>query len=251
MQKGGELLSRALQAAIDAVAPGKKLSELNAAAEKVILDGGGKPSFLGYSSKGSPPFPSTVCISLNEEVVHGSGSRERALVDGDLVGLDIGCWYKGLCTDMAATVPVGGFDSLPEKQKKLLRVTREAMMEGIQAAHVGGDIKDISRAVEEYAKPHGFGIVKSLVGHGVGHKVHEDPAVPNYVSDKYPHVEILDGMCLAVEPMFTLGDWQVETADDGWSIITKDRSLGAHFELTIAVTKDGVEILTPPPDVGF
>lgn len=251
MAKGGALLSSALQAAIDAVDIGVRLSDLDKIAEGVIRDGGGTPSFLGYKGGGDLPFPSTVCASVNEEVVHGSCARDRKLELGDLVGLDIGCWYEGLCTDMAVTVPVGGFERLSNRDKELLTTTRASLMSGIEAAAVGKSISDISRAIEEVIKPHKFGVVRALVGHGVGHEVHEDPHVPNYVDPSFADVEIVDGMCLAIEPMLTLGTWEVETADDGWSIVTKDGSLGAHFELTIAITSDGVQILTPPPTVGF
>lgn len=252
IREGGHLLSKALQVAIDVVKEGVNIRDLDKMAEEAIRAGGGEPSFLGYKNHPSDEgFPSTVCISVNDEVVHGSGARDVILKNGDLVGLDIGCWYKGLCTDMAVTVPVGGFDGLPKKHKELLTTTRAAMMAGIEAARVGGVIKDISTAIEESITPHKFGVVRALVGHGVGHKVHEDPHVPNFVSAEFPRVEIIDGMCLAIEPMVTLGDWRVETADDGWTIKTVDGSWAAHFELTIAVTKDGVEILTPPPNVGF
>lgn len=246
MRRGGHLLSRALKAAVDAVAPGVMLKELDAVAERVIAEGGGTPSFKGYRSKPSDtPFPTTLCVSVNEEIVHGLGNRERKLKEGDIVGLDIGCWFEGLCTDMAVTVPVG---VVSEKAMKLIQVTRDSLMAGVSAAQVGREVKDISAAIENYVKPHGYGIVRALVGHGVGHKVHEDPHVPNFVSDRYPKVPIEDGMCLALEPMLGIGgDYHVETAPDGWSIVMADGSLGAHFEVTIAVTKNGTEILTPLP----
>ncbi len=246
MRRGGHLLSRALKAAVDAVAPGIMLKELDTIAERVIRDGGGEPSFKGYQSKPSDaPFPSALCVSVNEEIVHGSGNRDHKLQEGDIVGLDIGCWFEGLCTDMAVTVPVG---AISEEARKLIEVTKASLMEGVAAAKIGGTIKDISTAVENFVKPHGYGIVRALVGHGVGHKVHEEPHVPNFVSDRYPRVLIEDGMCLALEPMLGMGgDHRVETAKDGWSIILADGSLGAHFEVTIAVTKKGTEILTPLP----
>lgn len=252
IREGGALLSRSLQAAIDAAKQGMTLRQLDQIAEEAIRAGGGTPSFLGYKSRSTDEgFPSTVCISVNDEVVHGSGARDVILKNGDLLGLDIGCWYKGLCTDMAVTIPIGGFKAIPDKHKELLTVTRASMMAGIEAARVGGDIKDISRAIEEYVKPFKFGVVRALVGHGVGHKVHEDPHVPNFISNQFPSVPVQNGMVLAIEPMLTLGGWQVETGDDGWTIKTVDGSMGAHFELTIAVTNDGVEVLTPPPNVGF
>ncbi|MEK7105258.1 MAG: type I methionyl aminopeptidase [Patescibacteria group bacterium] len=253
MREGGHLLSSALQKAIDAVKQGVNIRDLDRIATEAIRAGGGEPSFLGYKSRSSDEgFPSTMCISVNDEVVHGSGARDVILKNCDLVGLDIGCWYKGLCTDMAVTVPVGGYEGLPKEHKTLLQVTRASMMAGIEAAKVDGYIHDISAAIEEYIKTYKFGIVRSLVGHGVGHKVHEDPHVPNFVSKDFPEARIVDRMCLAIEPMVTLGgDYHVETAEDGWTIRTVDRSWAAHFELTIAVTEAGVEILTLAPNVGF
>lgn len=247
MRRGGALLSRALKATVDAVRPGVTLRELDAIGERVIVEGGGRPSFKGYQpSPDDKPFPSTICISVNEEIVHGLGNRDRKLQEGDIVGLDIGCWFEGLCTDMAVTIPVGAVSA---EATKLMQVTRDSLMAGVAAAKVGNEIKDISRAIEEYVKPHGYGIVRALVGHGVGHQVHEAPHIPNSVSDRYPKVVIQDGMCLALEPMLGLGgDYQVDTAPDGWSIVMHDGSLGSHFEVTIAVTKEGgAEILTPIP----
>lgn len=246
MRRGGALLSRALATAVEAVAPGVALRELDAIAERVIVEGGGAPSFKGYrTSPKDKPFPSTLCVSVNEEIVHGLGDRKVKLKKGDVVGLDIGCWFEGLCTDMAVTVGVG---RITQEARKLIEVTRASLLAGVMAARVGGEIKDISRAIEEHVKPHGYGIVRALVGHGVGHEVHEPPHVPNYVSDRYPTVEIQEGMCLALEPMIALGGHEVETGEDGWCIIMKDRSVSAHFEVTIAVTKDGgAEILTPLP----
>lgn len=246
MREGGHLLSRALKAVVDAVAPGVTLRALDAIGERVIVEGGGKPSFKGYKTRSSDtPFPSTICISVNEEIVHGLGNRDRKLVEGDIVGLDIGCWYKDLCTDMAVTVPVG---VVSEEAIKLMEVTKASMYKGVEAAIVGHSIKDISRAVESCIKPHGYGIVQALVGHGVGHQVHEAPNVPNFTSDDQKDVELVEGMCIAIEPMVGLGgDHRVETAEDGWGIILKDRSIGAHFEVTIAMTHKGPEILTPLP----
>ena len=245
LREGGALLSRALKAAVDAVRPGVEIRELDLIAEKVIIEGGGEPSFKGYQNHPEDPlFPSTVCVSINDEIVHGLGNRPTVLKEGDIVGLDVGCWYKGLCTDMSVTVPVG---RVSDEIKKLLEVTKEALEKGIEAAKVGGVISDISAAIENYAKPYGFGIIRSLVGHGVGHKVHEAPHIPNFISPNQPRIEIQNGMVLALEPMFALGDWQVETADDGWAVVMKDGGVGAHFEVTIAVTNNRTEILTPSP----
>jgi methionyl aminopeptidase len=247
MREGGQILSRALKAAVDSVRPGVTLREIDAIGESSMRSEGATPSFLHYkSSPSDTPFPSTICLSVNEEVVHGLGNRDRVLIEGDVLGLDIGCWYKGLCTDMAVSVYVGS--NCPPKISKLLAVTKETLLAGVAAAHVGGTITDVSRAIEETAKPHGYGIVRALVGHGVGHAVHEPPHIPNYVAAHYPTQKIVEGMCLALEPMLGLGgDYHVDTAPDGWAILMVDGSIGSHFEVTIAITKDGTEILTPLP----
>ncbi|MBI2484869.1 type I methionyl aminopeptidase [Candidatus Uhrbacteria bacterium] len=245
MREGGAILSAALKVAVDAVAPGVRLRDLDAAAEASMRAAGATPSFLGYKGKPhDPPFPSTVCISVNEEVVHGSGARDRELREGDIVGLDIGCWYKGLCTDMAVTVPVG---KISEEASILLRVTREAMETAVAGLRVGGTVADVGRVVERIVKPYKFGIVRALVGHGVGHEVHEAPHVPNYYDAQYERTKLEEGQCLAVEPMVTLGDYHVKTESDGWSIVTVDGSLGAHFEVSLALVNGIPEILTPLP----
>ena len=247
MREGGHILSRALKAAVDSVRPGITLFEIDAIGEASMRAEGATPSFLHYkTSPSDTPFPSTICLSVNEEIVHGLGDRKRVLKEGDVLGLDIGCWYKGLCTDMAMSVYVG--KNPPAEIQKLLSVTKEALLAGVAAAHVGGYVKDISHAIEDVVTPHGYGNVRALVGHGVGHAVHENPHVPNYVAPHYPSVKIVDGMCLALEPMFGLGgDYHIDTAPDGWAIIMADKSIGSHFEVTIAITKSGVEILTPLP----
>ncbi|MDA0208091.1 MAG: type I methionyl aminopeptidase [bacterium] len=246
MREGGALLSRALQAAIDLVKPGVKMHELDAIAKNVIEEGGGKPSFLGYKGGGQIPFPSTVCISRNHEVVHGVGTRDIALEEGDIVGLDIGCWYKDLCTDMAVTVPVG---NVREEHLKLMRDTRASMYAGVDAAIAGKMVSDISGAVEDAIDQKTYGIVKALVGHGVGHAVHEPPNIPNYRAKRFGDSTLAVGMCIAIEPMITLGTHKVQEADDGWTIVTVDGKHAAHFEVTIAITEKGPEILTPQPEV--
>ncbi|OGL82739.1 type I methionyl aminopeptidase [Candidatus Uhrbacteria bacterium RIFCSPLOWO2_01_FULL_53_9] len=244
LREGGALLSRALGAALDAASSGVTMKELDAIAERVIRGGGGEPSFLGYTGGGDIPFPATVCISRNAEVVHGPGNRDHVLEDGDVVGFDIGCWYEGLCTDMAYTVAIG--DALSDA-RTLMNVTKAALQNGIKVVKAGAKLQSISQAIEDPIRPHGFGIVTSYVGHGVGHRVHEEPQIPNFVSSQFPNPEMKVGMVLALEPMVTLGGGLVQVADDGWSAITVDGSLAAHYEQTIVVTAEGFEILTPFP----
>lgn len=245
MRRGGQILSDALRVAVELVAPGVKLSELNEAAEDYMRSHGATPSFLGYkTTKHDPPFPSTVCISVNDEIVHGCGNRPIPLKEGDVVGLDIGCWYEGLCTDMAVTVGVG---NVSEEARRLMNVTKEACLRAVVAIRVGGTVADVGRAVETLVNPYGYGIVRSLVGHGVGHEVHEDPRIPNYYEPKSEKIPFVENMCVAIEPMIALGDYQITTKEDGWSVVMKDGSLGAHFEVTIAIHAAGPEILTPLP----
>lgn len=246
MREGGALLSKALAAAVAAVRPGVTMRELDEIAERTIREGGGRPSFLGYKGGGRVPFPATLCVSRNEEVVHGIGTREIVLEEGDIVGLDLGCWYKDMCTDMAVTVPVG---KVRKEHLELLRATRASMEAGVAAARVGGSILDIATAIEGAVNQKKYGIVKDLVGHGVGHNVHEPPNVPNYASDSFPMVEVKQGMCLAIEPMLTLGTDEVMMARDNWTIVTADDTYSAHFEVTIAMTENGAEVVTPQPKI--
>jgi len=243
MKEGGLLLSRALQAAANAVRPGVKMKELDAIAEKVLRDGGGVPAFKGYKTRAADsPYPATLCISKNNEVVHGIGTREDVLNEGDIVGLDIGVKYKGLYTDMATTVAVG---KVSDEAKKLMTVTKEALKVGIGVVRGGGTVGEVGKAIESFVKPYGYGIVRDLVGHGVGHDVHEDPHVPNFYDPRYDKLIFKKGVTIAVEPMLTLGDWRIDTASDGWTIVTQDGSISAHYEVTIVVTEDGFDFITP------
>ena len=247
MKEGGAILSQALRVAMKMCVAGASTEAIDAAAKKAMEDAGAKPSFLGYRiSPNVPDFPSSICISINDEVVHGLATPDRTIKEGDIVGLDIGCWYKGLATDMATTVIVG---TVPEKTQKLVADTRESLVRGLGAVKAGGWIGEIGAAVEDFLKPKGYGIVKDLVGHGVGHKVHEDPPVPNFRDKRTPPVKMEEGMVLAIEPMVTLGDWRVDVKEDEWTIVTRDHSLAGHFEVTIAVTKDGYDLITPWPDL--
>lgn len=246
LREGGAILSRALRLAMDACVAGASSAELDRIATRALEEAGAKPSFLGYRiSPSDPAYPSTLCISINDEVVHGPATPDRTITDGDIVGLDIGSWYQGLATDMAATVIVG---KVPDKVRALVQDTRESLVRALGVVKAGAWVADIGAAVEDYLKPKGYGIVKDLVGHGVGHAVHEDPQIPNYREPKASKVKLEEGMVLAIEPMVTLGGWEVVMKKDKWTIATKDRSLAAHWEVTIAVTKDGYELLTPWPD---
>ncbi len=246
LKQGGAILSRALRAAMDACVAGASTEAIDRAARDVMEASGAKPSFLGYRiSAEDPAYPGAVCISVNDEVVHGLPVPPRQIKDGDIVSLDIGAWYEGLCTDMAATVIVG---KAPARARALVADTRKSLELALEVVKPGGFVLDIGTAIEGYLKPKGYGIVRDLVGHGVGHAVHEDPQIPNYREPRAPKVKLVPGMVLAIEPMITLGDWRVKQLPDGWTIKTRDGSLAAHWELTLAVTEDGCELLTPWPD---
>ena len=213
---------------------GIKTKELDSLAEKFIRSKGATPSFKGYEG-----FPSTLCISINDEVVHGFPG-ERVLQDGDIISIDIGACYKGYHGDSAWTYTVG---EVSDDAKYLLEHTEKALYEGIKQAKVGNRIGDIGYAIEKYAKEHNLGVVKELVGHGVGISVHEAPDVPNY-GTKGTGPKIRDGMVIAIEPMLTLGSPDIYVEDNDWTVVTIDSSLSAHFEHTIAITNEGVIILT-------
>lgn len=242
MAEGGKILKEILYQMAEAVRPGVTTEEIDKLARELVLSWAKKlpeakisSSFCGYRG-----FPGFVCISVNEEVVHGIPSPEKTLAEGDIVGLDFGIVYRGFHTDSAVTVPVG---KISKEAEKLLRVTQEALELGIQEAVIGQTVGDIGQAVQKHAEKNGFGIVKELVGHGVGRKLHEEPYVPNY--GKKGEGEILkEGMVIAVEPMVTAGKPAVEVAKDNWTYKTKDHSWAAHFEHSVAVTKEGPRVLT-------
>jgi methionyl aminopeptidase len=232
----GELAAMAL--------PGVSTADLDAHAESRMRAAGGEPSFKGYKAGGSVPFPGTVCTSINQEVVHAPPVPGRIIKDGDLLKLDIGMRYKGLCTDMAITVPIG---KVPESSLKLIRVTKESLLAGLKVIRPGAYISDIGKAIQPVVERAGFGVVRALVGHGVGRQVHEEPQIPNFDDPDAPAVLIKKGMVLAIEPMVTAGSYDVAMARDKWTIVTADRREAAHWEVTVAVTDKGHEILTPLP----
>ena len=247
LKVGGVILSQTLREIRAACVPGASTAALDQIARDRFAEAGGKPSFLGFKThKKGTPFPGAVCISINEEVVHGLPVPDRVINAGDVVGLDIGMWYKDLATDMATTVIAGGVAT--PTVMALVHDTRESLVRALGTVRAGGWIQDIGIAVEDYLKPKKYGIVKDLVGHGVGHAVHEEPSVPNYRETYLEPVRMQVGMVLALEPMVTLGSWRVRVKNDGWTIVTVDGSLSAHFEVTIAVTEAGYELITPWPD---
>ena len=213
---------------------------MNKSAECFIIKNGAVPGFKGYGG-----FPAGVCISVNEQVIHGFPS-ERVLKEGDIVSLDAGVYYKGFHTDAARTYAVGKVS--PELQT-LMEATEQSFYKGMLQARVGNRISDISHAVEEYIKPFGYGIVRDFTGHGVGFELHEDPAIPNY-GKPGRGVRIQEGMTLAIEPMITLGSGDVEILSDGWTTVTRDGSYAAHYENTVAVV-DGSPVILTAPDVSI
>jgi methionyl aminopeptidase len=247
--EGGKLMGEILENLTKLLKPGISAWEIDMEAERMIRAAGGIPAFKGYRGRRSdPPFPSTVCFSRNEELVHGIATKDKIVKNGDIVTIDIGMQYPkqaGFFTDTAVTVILG---KQPPEVLKLLEVTQEALEVGIRAAQPGATVASIGKAIEQYVKSQGkYGIVRDLVGHGVGHAVHEEPRVPNFYDKALENWVLEPGVVIAIEPMITLGSAEVETADDGWTITPVDRSLNAHFEHTLIITKDGNEVATRRP----
>lgn len=235
MAEGGKILAEALAETAKLVKPGISTLELDQFAENFILSKGAKPAFKGYEK-----FPFSLCTSINEEVVHCLPSEKRILKNGDIISLDLGVLYKGFNTDSAITVGVG---EISFKAQRLLKVTKKSLSLGIKAVKVGGTFGDIGFEIEKYITSQNLGLVRDLYGHGIGKEVHEDPLIPNY-GKKNSREKITEGMVFCIEPMVTLGDYRLKKAKDNYGYSTKDDSLAAHFEHTIAVTKNGILILT-------
>lgn len=240
MRVGGKILAEALEEVAKAVKPGITTLELDKIAEKKLLSAGAKPSFLGYTSENNSAYPASLCTSVNNIVVHGIPSNKIILKDGDIIGLDLGCWYKGLCNDAAITVPVGNISVVA---KKLIKTTKQSLAEALKKVRSGATIGDIGEAVQAYVEAQGFAVVRQLTGHGVGRAVHEEPAIPNFGRAR-TGAKLVAGMTIAIEPMVNEGDYEVTTLKDGWTVATVDNSLSAHFEHTVLVTEKGYEILT-------
>ncbi len=236
LTESGHLLAEILAQVLSRVTAGVTGIELDTFAEESILRVGGRPAFKGY---GRPPFPNTLCISINDCVVHGIPS-DRAFMKGDIIGFDIGMIYEGLYTDMARTIAI---EPVSKEEHTLVDISRSALEKAIAIIRPGTTTGDIGACIQHYVEHNGFGIVRDLSGHGVGHELHEEPEIPNF-GRAGAGTRLEEGMVVAVEPMITMGDWHVRVGDDQWAIQTIDGSKTAHWEDTLVVTKDGCRAIT-------
>jgi len=235
MTEAGRILEIVHEEMKKALRPGMSTKDIDRIGEEVIRSYGCIPSFLNYHG-----YPASICVSVNDEVVHGIPSDKRIIKEGDIVSLDAGLIYKGYHSDAARTYGVG---EISKEAKNLIDVTRESFFEGIKYAREGNYLFEISAAIGRYANSHGYGVVRDLCGHGIGTALHEAPEIPNYeVLRKGPKLRA--GMTLAIEPMINMGTWQVDFMDDGWTVLTRDRKLSAHYENTVLITKDEPVLLT-------
>lgn len=234
MREGGKRLAKILQELVSQAKAGARQKELDKLAEKLAYKFGGRPSFLNYKN-----YPASLCVSVNNEIVHGL-PKNREFKEGDIISLDFGFWYKGLCTDMAITCGVG---EISPQAERLILTTKKALERGEAEVKPGNYIGDISFAIQNYVEKEGFSVVRELVGHGVGRKVHEDPKIPNF-GKKGEGIKLKTGMTLALEPMVNMKTWKVKLLADGWTFVTADGKLSAHFEHTVVVTEKGCEVLT-------
>jgi methionyl aminopeptidase len=236
MRQAGSIVAQTLEKLLAALRPGLVVKELDTTVRREFAKHGVVPTFLGYHG-----YPATVCVSVNDEIVHGIPGK-RVLQDGDVVSIDLGCTYKGFVADHAITAIVG---TPKPRMHELVDVTREALQEGIKHLRPGNKLGEVSHAIGEYVEARGFGVVREYVGHGVGRAMHEEPQVPNFgPADRGPVLK--KGMVLALEPMVTVGDWRTRQLDDNWTVVTADGSWAAHFEHTIAVTDGDPVVLTVP-----
>ncbi len=239
MRRAGAKLAGAFLDIFTMIEPGAVTADIDRAFEAAIVGVGGSPAFKGYRGAADKPFPATTCISIDEEVVHGLPSKRR-LRSGQIVGIDAGLELDGWFSDMACSFLVGDVD---DGRRELWKVTREALYIGIEQAREGRFIADIGAAVQEHVERHGFSVIRDLVGHGIGSRLHEEPPVPNYRSFG-ASARIRSGMTIAIEPMVSMGDWRIKILRDGWTAVTADGSPAAHFEHTVLVTDEGPAILT-------
>lgn len=234
MRHAGKVVGDTLAALEEVIKPGITTAEIDKIAEELIIKQGAKPSFKGYEG-----FPGTICASVNEEIVHGFPGK-RVLKEGDIISIDCGAILEGYQGDAARTFPVG---KVSEEAEKLIKVTKESFFKGVEKAVVGNRLGDISWAVQQYAESNGFSVVRDFVGHGIGREMHEDPEVPNF-GRPGRGLRLSHGLVLAIEPMINIGRYNVRIMPNGWTVVTADGSLSAHYENTVAILKDGPEILT-------
>ena len=235
MREAGKILAETHERLAEAIKPGMTTLDIDRLGEKIIRSYGCIPSFLNYNG-----YPASICVSVNDEVVHGIPNDERVLMEGDIVSLDAGVIYQGYHSDAARTHAVG---KISDEAAKLIEVTRQSFFEGIKYAKAGNHLNDICKAIYEYNKSFGYGVVRDLVGHGVGSNLHEDPQIPNFTM-KRRGIKLVPGMTLAIEPMVNIGRSDVCWLDDDWTVVTEDESLSAHYENTILITDGEPEILT-------
>ncbi|OQA04486.1 MAG: Methionine aminopeptidase 1 [bacterium ADurb.Bin400] len=234
----GQILKRAMDITESSIRPGMSTHEINTIADQALSSQGAIAAFKNYQTADGGVFPASACISINEQVVHGLPDKNTFIKSGDIISIDLGALFKGVYTDMARTIPVGEVSS---EARKLIEITRQSLNRGIKAARAGSRIGKIGYEVQKLAESEGYGVVRELVGHGIGTKMHMDPQIPNYGRGNEGPV-IVEGMALAIEPMLTLGNPNVKMAKDGWTIITADKSLSAHFEHTIVI-ENGLPIV--------
>lgn len=241
MRTANQIVASVLHHLGNRVQPGQSTAELDRMAEEMIREAGGEPAFKGYDAgRGVPPFPGSVCASINDEIVHGIPSLNRILKEGDILKIDVGVFYDGFFGDAAWTFPVGEISS---ELQKLLNVTRESLYRGIEQVKLGNRVSDISAAIQQHVETHGFSVVREFVGHGIGRALHEDPQVPNYGKPgRGPRLS--EGMVLAIEPMVNTGSPEVRVRKDYWTAVTADGGFSAHFEHSVAVTSEGPWILS-------
>ncbi|MBE6682972.1 MAG: type I methionyl aminopeptidase [Ruminococcaceae bacterium] len=237
MRDAGRIAAIAREIGGECVREGVTTAQIDREIKKCILSHGAKPSFLGYGG-----FPASACISVNEEIIHGIPSSRRILKNGDIVKIDVGAYYKGYHGDCAATFAVG---EISEEAQRLIDVTKQSFFEGIAAIGEGKRIGDIGHAVQSYVEANGFSVVREYIGHGIGKNLHEDPEVPNYGTAGHGQ-RLRPGMTIAIEPMVNVGDWRVRVLNDKWTVVTADGKLSSHYENTVAITENGVLILTDP-----
>ncbi len=241
MRQGGQILAALMEHLRDNVKSGMSTLEIDEDVEAFITRRGAQPAFKGYRG-----FPASVCVSINEEIVHGIPSAQRRLKEGDIVGLDLGCIVDGYYADCAFTMAIG---EVPPPVEHLLDVTRQSLELAVAQCRPGRRLSDVSHAVQQHVEAHGLGVVRAFVGHGIGRALHEEPQVPNF-GEPGRGPQLKPGMVLAIEPMVTMGSWDVRILDDGWTAVTADGSLAAHFEHTVAITEQGPSVLTSRPSDG-